>query len=1043
MIFISTEGRVSFQFQFILYFLIHILLFFLIFIFHLSYVSDYIYLFSAFLVVVVSLTQGKWTGIISGSSILIVQNASLAANNLNSISNLFSTENMIKSIMLPLIGLLVGLLSENWGKFNLNYAKKLNDIKLLNNALDLELSEHKSLLINLVADSENVPNEDLLLNLIGSSVSHSSLRQRYPQDSRFELLTFDDSISTSMLYDQLIILRPDLLAVLNLQGEIKFINSRLMAIFGYNNLNSHNKSQITDYLIPEDIDAAAENIRNVLSPLFNKERIYNVKSADHSFSRIIVAPRIKFERFGKPMSIVVSLNSQELYCRKTFPGSLSEKLTNIADLYNSRYICLSANRTVTFIESLLIKELGLTPRRLLNMDIKLLIDERHLDQFDLLLESCIQGKPETQILEFRSFSGKRHFYMVEIFPTIGMTGQFLGAVIMLNNVTNEEIIKERFDHRLALEKLISLISTQFISIDVNQLEQAIESVLKNIGNLEGAHESYVEIYPSDKIKNGLKCSVVNQHQSGNDQSKTISIPIRSEAAEIGQFRFVQSDYQSEWLDEDIELIHLIGEIIINALIRKENELQIILNEMRLLTTLHSIGDAVIATDERMNIIFINRIAELLIGCNFEKALHKPLPELFNPIPVSNPFAGDVDQEIESENEFGTSNFHIFHSIDGEEYYISYSQAEIRDANGTFYGHVTTFRDVTKQKLESDEIRYISYHDKLTGLYNRAFFEEEMIRLNTPRQYPITIILGDCNGLKIANDIFGHLEGDKLLQNISEILKEATRKEDIVARWGGDEFAIILPRTDEKSGAEARDRILKICSEAKCDPIQPSIALGSATNTEGEISSSDLQSVLRLAEDRMYRHKLMERKSSRNSILQSLEKMIFEKSNETEEHARRMTQIADKLGHELGLNDFELEELSLLAVLHDIGKIGIPDSILQKPEQLDEVEWEIMKRHTVKGFDLAKSTPELNNISESILHHHEHWDGHGYPSGLSGENIPKLSRILSVIDAYDVITNARPYKNAQSKEDAINEIRRCSGSQFDPLIVESFIEIMKP
>jgi len=281
----------------------------------------------------------------------------------------------------------------------------------------------------------------------------------------------------------------------------------------------------------------------------------------------------------------------------------------------------------------------------------------------------------------------------------------------------------------------------------------------------------------------------------------------------------------------------------------------------------------------------------------------------------------------------------------------------------------------------------------------------------------------------------------LLQTIAKILKTATRHEDIVARWGGDEFAIILPKTNQQDGVEIQERILQLCGEAPFDPIQPSLAMGSATNTESGVIANDMKELLKLAEDRMYRHKLMEGRSARNTLLMSIKNMLFEKSYETQEHANRLKDISEKFGHAVGLSSFEQEELSLLAILHDVGKVGIPDMILTKPDRLNEEEWGIMKKHSEKGYNLAKSTPELNNIADYILHHHERWDGTGYPAGLKGDKIPKLSRILSLVDAYDVMTHSRAYKEAQSKIDALKEIENCAGSQFDPNLADVFIRIM--
>jgi diguanylate cyclase (GGDEF)-like protein/PAS domain S-box-containing protein len=454
--------------------------------------------------------------------------------------------------------------------------------------------------------------------------------------------------------------------------------------------------------------------------------------------------------------------------------------------------------------------------------------------------------------------------------------------------------------------------------------------------------------------------------------------------------------------------------------------------------LHSIGEAVIATNPEGQIILMNRMAENLTGFSWETARNQQLSVVFNPVAVPENASLRSHEMSKHRPLSETDGSLLLISRNGSQYFISVNHSNIEDNLNNFYGEVTVFRDVTQTKQENDEIRYVSYHDKLTGLYNRAFFEEEMQRLNTRRQYPITIILGDCNGLKIANDIFGHLEGDKLLQAIANIIKSAIRHEDIAARWGGDEFAIILPQTDEIVASEIRERILQLAATSEHKPIQPSLAMGSATTTDDNM---DLVELLKLAEDRMYRHKLMECKSTRNSLIRSIEKMVYEKSYETEEHASRLSDISKQIGRAIGLSDYELEELNLLSVLHDIGKIGIPDHILLKNGNLTDEEWQIMKKHSEKGYNLAKATPELVNIADSILHHHERWDGTGYPAGLKGEEIPKLSRILTIIDAYDVITHARSYKLARSSDFALSEIKKCAGTQFDPELTRIFIEIM--
>jgi len=344
----------------------------------------------------------------------------------------------------------------------------------------------------------------------------------------------------------------------------------------------------------------------------------------------------------------------------------------------------------------------------------------------------------------------------------------------------------------------------------------------------------------------------------------------------------------------------------------------------------------------------------------------------------------------------------------------------------------------ERKETKEEIKNLSLKDKLTGLYNRTYFEEELKRLDTKRQLPLSFIVGDVNGLKLVNDAFGPKEGDKLLKKVASVLKKCCRKEDIIARWGGDEFSILLPNTSEKDSEEILKRIRNTCLKTISHKIPVSISLGTSTKRNHR---QDIGDVIKDAERWMYSRKLLERKSISSSIISSLERTLQEKSYETEEHAVRMKKMALKLGRALKLKENKLSELSLLSTLHDIGKIAITDEILLKKEKLTEKEWEIIKKHPEVGYNIASSSPQLMPIADAILSHHEWWNGTGYPRGLKGEEIPLTSRIITIVDAYDVMTHDRAYKKAVSKEEAIKELKRCAGTQFDPDLVEIFINIV--
>ncbi|NLI20388.1 MAG: PAS domain S-box protein [Clostridiales bacterium] len=348
------------------------------------------------------------------------------------------------------------------------------------------------------------------------------------------------------------------------------------------------------------------------------------------------------------------------------------------------------------------------------------------------------------------------------------------------------------------------------------------------------------------------------------------------------------------------------------------------------------------------------------------------------------------------------------------------------------------QDITERKKIENKMRHLSTHDYLTGLKNRRYFDAATEQLNSAEQLPLSFIIGDINGLKLINDTFGRKAGDTIIIETAKILDCHCNSDSVLAKTGGDEFSILLPKTNHEDAVALIKQIQSSCMEQQVklgdESYQISISFGTCTKVDMD---TDMDEIYRQAEANMNQHKLLEKRSSFSAIISSIQASLSAKSHETEAHSERLMQLVQNIGVLLNLSQIDLDHLNLLAKLHDIGKIGINEQILSKPGRLTDSEWIEMKKHPEIGWRIALSTPNLAPIAEYILCHHERWDGNGYPRKLAGKAIPLLSRILTVVDAYDAMTQERVYRKAISHDEAMEEIMRNSGTQFDPQIVQLF------
>ena len=345
----------------------------------------------------------------------------------------------------------------------------------------------------------------------------------------------------------------------------------------------------------------------------------------------------------------------------------------------------------------------------------------------------------------------------------------------------------------------------------------------------------------------------------------------------------------------------------------------------------------------------------------------------------------------------------------------------------------------RAKEAENRLSYTGFHDALTGLYNRTYFEMQVqvLEKNNTR---IGLLICDLDGLKMVNDTLGHERGDQLLIAAARIFIDCTQKNDIVARVGGDEFAVVIAGATESELKNVKGKILLRINEynSRQTAIPMSMSIGYSSSDGLTVSIKDMY---KEADNNMYREKLYQSQSVRSTIVYTTMKLLEARDFITEGHANRMQDMVTSLGKAVGLSETKLVDMRLLAQFHDIGKVGIPDSILLKKGPLTPEEKVEMQRHCDIGYRIALASADLIPIADWILKHQEWWDGKGYPLGLSGDDIPLECRIISIVDAYDAMTSDRPYRKAMDRVSALNELRRCAGTQFDPELVKQFCRLI--
>ncbi|MGD9909879.1 MAG: HD domain-containing phosphohydrolase [Candidatus Izemoplasmatales bacterium] len=357
-------------------------------------------------------------------------------------------------------------------------------------------------------------------------------------------------------------------------------------------------------------------------------------------------------------------------------------------------------------------------------------------------------------------------------------------------------------------------------------------------------------------------------------------------------------------------------------------------------------------------------------------------------------------------------------------------------DGKPYKVLGVIHDITELRVEEEKLIYASYHDELTDTYNRRYFVEQRKHLSIESYLPVANIILDINGLKIINDSFGHNAGNLVLKKVASVIKNNMHENGFLARIGGDEFAVMLTNTTLSEAEEFMKQINGFINSEKIGNINLSIAYGIAMKLNNH-DSFDL--ILKKAEDEMYLNKMSQTFSFRNKIIDALTNTLFEKDNNSEEHSRRVSDYAFELAQACNLSQKKCSDIKVAGMLHDIGKVTISNEILNKEGKLNADEYTIIKSHSEKGYSIIHSIGNMDVIANYVLEHHERYDGFGYPKGIKGEDISFEARIIAIADAFDAMTSYRSYKKNKTKEEAVEELRKFKGTQFDPSLVDIFIE----
>jgi len=834
-------------------------------------------------------------------------------------------------------------------------------------------------------------------------------------------------------YRRLVELMPEAI-IINLEGQIVFANSESARLLGARFPEKLIGRKLIDIVHPDFHGIARERYKWVMKHRmeapFIEQKLVDLKG--RSLYGEVASIPFSFE--GKEAMLTVIRDVTE---RKRMTRSLeeSERLYRaIVETLQEGMGIVDPRENYLFVNSEYCKITGYSRGELLGMNLRQIVLE---EDWDTILEETTKRKHgEFSKYEFRirRKDGLVRSILASVVPWMDEEGGYLGSIAMVLDVSEQKMIEEAL--RESEEKYRHVVEHAYEAIMVAQGGR-LKFVNPEAQRLIGRTAAEIASRPfTDFIHPDDRDLVLDRHRrrTGGQESGLPS---------TYTFRIVDGQGTVKWVEIKVVVIEWEGEpatlnLLTDITERRVADMALRESERKYRELVENANSIIMRMDPRGVITFFNEFAQRFFGFGEKDIIGKNI--IGTIVPETETSGRDLTKLLHNicvspdkyqinENENVTRS--------GQRVFVAWTNKAIYNDSGEFQGVLCVGNDITERKKAEEKLAYMSLHDPLTGVSNRAFFEQKMKIV----QIPAGIIICDVDGLKLVNDTLGHDYGDRLLQAASSILKSCFRTHDVLARIGGDEFAVLVGMKNPGVISKIVRRLrASIDSYNAGDPAAPlSMSIGYATTDD---ATRGVAEVFKEADNNMYRDKMQRGQAIREFFIKSLVQGMQRRKLVSDEETSRLQKLAADLAAAVGLPEKSVETVRLLARYHDIGMVSVPDELLTKPGKLTGEERKDLQRHCEIGHRIAQSLPELMAVAGMILRHHEWWNGRGYPLGLKGRDIPVECRVMAVAEAYDAMTHDRAYRKALSHDEAMAELKACSGTQFDPDIVKAFLAMME-